>query len=460
MPTSLNTSNPVQLLLAPPAVAIQEFLTQQQSWIERVIGCPLAEAVSLEFHLPFGHLVLDQMFAGIPLDSRCLPYKRQLQPVVTKWELPPESTPRIELCMSRNQEGGISDGKFGWDPHWNGTPLAVWLKGCAHALVSAKVPYTPHTEQRGPASQSLLIVNKNEMAAALRVLESIEPPKEISMRGGRDIMLPTDGYCWDSVVLNASLERFVRQDFESFFRREEWFRRHNLPYRRGYLLYGPPGNGKTTVARIMACHPAIRAFGVDFRTAEYRPDQLSDMFEAAVGQAPSLVILEDIDKVGTGDPDTMRHTLNSLLSCMDGLATEDGVIVVATANDPTSLRAALSKRPGRFDRVALFAAPTPELRQSYLGRLSAGRLDAPAAASAAAAMDRFSFAQVREAYILAGQFAFDRDEDVTPDDLMQAAQQMRTEGRRLGARADGRGVGFSMHESEPEAVGGQPVNHG
>ena len=60
--------------------------------------------------------------------------------------------------------------------------------------------------------------------------------------GGRDIMLPTDGYCWDSVVLNASLERFVRQDFGSFFRREEWFRRHNLPYRRGYLLYGPPGN--------------------------------------------------------------------------------------------------------------------------------------------------------------------------------------------------------------------------
>ena len=70
----------------------------------------------------------------------------------------------------------------------------------------------------------------------------------------------------------------------------------------------------------MACHPAIRAFGVDFRTVEYSPDQLSDMFDAAAAQAPSLVILEDIDKVGTGDPDRMRHTLNSLLSCMDGLA--------------------------------------------------------------------------------------------------------------------------------------------
>ena len=81
-------------------------------------------------------------------------------------------------------------------------------------------------------------------------------------------------------------------------------------------------------------------------------------------------------------------------------------------------------------------------------------------ASAAAAMDRFSFAQVREAYILAGQFAFDRDEDVMLDDLVQAARQLRTEGRRLGTRVDGHGVGFSMHESEPEDVGGQAVNRG
>ena len=460
MPNSLHTSKPVQLLLAPPAVAIQEFLNQHQTWLEAVIGCPLAEAVVLEFHLPFDHLVLDEMFAGIPVDSRCISYRKVLKPVVTKWELPPESTPRIELCMSRNREGGISEGRFGWDPHWSGTPLAIWLKKCPRALVSAKVAYTAHKKGRGAASRSLLIVNRSDMAAVLRTLESIEPPKKISMMGGRDIPLSSDGYCWDSVTLNADLDRFVRQDFESFFRREEWFRRHNLPYRRGYLFYGPPGNGKTTAARIMASHPAIRAFGADFRTAEYGPDQLSEIFDAAAAQAPSLVILEDVDKVGSGDPEAMRHTLNGLLSCMDGLATEDGVIVVATANDPAPLSAALLKRPGRFDRVALFAAPTQELRQDYLARVSAGRLDAPAAAAAAAAMDRFSFAQAREAYIMAGQCAFDRGNDVTPDDLIRAAQQMKREGRRLATPVDGRAVGFSTHENEAEEVGVRPVNRG
>jgi len=73
--------------------------------------------------------------------------------------------------------------------------------------------------------------------------------------------------------------------------------------------------------------------------------------------------------------------------------------------------------------------------------VSAGRLDAPAAAAAAAAMDRFSFAQAREAYIMAGQCAFDRGNDVTPDDLIRAAQQMKREGRRLATPVDGRAVG-------------------
>jgi hypothetical protein len=75
-------------------------------------------------------------------------------------------------------------------------------------------------------------------------------------------------------------------------------------------------------------------------------------------------------------------------------------------------------------------------------------------------MDRFSFAQVREAYILAGQSAFDRGDDVTPDDLVQAAQQMRGEGRRFGVKVNGCGVGFTDFEEEAVEPGVRAVARG
>ena len=450
MPNSLNQPpNAVKLLIAPPVVAMQEFLAAHKDWIENLLLCRLADAITFEFYLPFHHHVLSQMFCDLPVDGRSISYSSALKPIVQKWETPPDVSPQISLGMSRDRTPGVAKGKFGWALDWNDTPLAVWLKGATHPLIYCSVPYAPHTNGKGPSSRSLLIVNKKEMSTILRLLETIEPPKRIRMLEGRDILLAPDGYCWDSIVLSPDLDTSVRQDFDSFFRREEWFRRHNLPYRRGYLLYGPPGNGKTSVARVMACHPAIRAFGIDFRASQkepYSPEQIADLFEAASEQAPSLVILEDIDKVAANDPEAMQYVVNGLLSCMDGLASDDGVIVVATANDPSPLGNTLLKRPGRFDRVVRFPLPTADLRQDYLVLISGGSLSHAIAAEAALAMDRFSFAQIREAYIVAGQLAFERDAEIESADLTNAAKQLRRESSRSATNGRNGAVGFSVEE--------------
>jgi len=76
--------------------------------------------------------------------------------------------------------------------------------------------------------------------------------------------------------------------------------------------------------------------------------------------------------------------------------------VVATANDPSTLDTAILKRPGRFDRVVPFRPPDRDLSAYYLHRLSRGRLKVQELRSAAPEADEFSFAQLRESYIMAG----------------------------------------------------------
>src|SRR5439155_1165690 len=106
---------------------------------------------------------------------------------------------------------------------------------------------------------------------------------------------PECGYNWDSVLLDPSLNEMVRDDYETFWDSEAWFHSRNLPYKRGFLLYGPPGNGKTTAARIMACHPQVSAFSIELK--EQLPNEaLSDLFQAAEDRAPALIILEDLDR--------------------------------------------------------------------------------------------------------------------------------------------------------------------
>ena len=110
-----------------------------------------------------------------------------------------------------------------------------------------------------------------------------------------------------------------------------------------------------------------------------------------------------------------------MLNCLDGVGTQDGVIVVATANEPTCLDAAILKRPGRFDRVVQFRNPDAALRRLYYSRLSKVLLG-PQFEIAIEKTEGFSFAQLRETYILGAQSAFERGRDVSGEDVIEAIE--------------------------------------
>jgi hypothetical protein len=423
---------------------------RHREWIEEVIGCPLSCALTFEMDFPFSHVVLEDLMRDGPLSRQCLSAAPILRPVVARWDLPHDVSPRIELHPSRDRSATITAASAAWDPHWKDTPIAIWLRGLEDAAISIEIPYVSYLEKGAFSRRQWVIIRRDKANQFLKILCDIRLPRQITVIGGSPLPLPDAGYNWDTVVLDPSLNDIIRSDYEAFWKNEQWFRGRRLPYRRGYLLYGPPGNGKTTVARIMACHPLVTPFTIDFGDEGLPNAALSDLFQMAADTAPALIILEDLDRVFGAAPDCDNRTAITtahLLNCLDGLGTRDGVVVVATANNPADLDPALLKRPGRFDRLAAFPSPSESLRLEYLHRLTEEQMDMGSLAKAGEESAHCSFAQIRESYILAAQSAFLANREIECDDLIEAIR--RVKGDAIAARSRMGAAGFGTCAPSP-----------
>jgi transitional endoplasmic reticulum ATPase len=166
----------------------------------------------------------------------------------------------------------------------------------------------------------------------------------------------------------------IREMVELPLKHPELFQRLGIEPPKGVLLHGPPGTGKTIVARAVANETNSNFYvinGPEIMSKFYGESEanLRKIFEEAEKNAPSIIFFDEIDAIASKREESKgeveRRVVAQLLALMDGLKARGKIVVIAATNIPNSLDPAL-RRPGRFDRELIIGVPQFEGRHNIL----------------------------------------------------------------------------------------------
>ncbi|KAI0353456.1 P-loop containing nucleoside triphosphate hydrolase protein [Trametes cingulata] len=169
---------------------------------------------------------------------------------------------------------------------------------------------------------------------------------------------------WEDVILKDEFKNALKKDIYGFFDSEALYKSLAIPWKRGLIMYGPPGNGKTISMKAIMKYCDEKGYAPlyvkSFRSWRGEEGSMSEVFSKARQMAPCVLILEDLDAL------INNNNRSFFLNQLDGLEGNDGLLIIGSTNHFERLDPALNNRPSRFDRKYLFDDPDEEERTLYI----------------------------------------------------------------------------------------------
>ncbi|HKJ96379.1 MAG TPA: VCP-like ATPase, partial [Thermoplasmataceae archaeon] len=202
-----------------------------------------------------------------------------------------------------------------------------------------------------------------------------EALKTIEPSSLREVTIEVPSITWADVGGLEDVKRELRETVELPLIKPDVFKRLGIRASKGFLLYGPPGVGKTLLAKAVANESkanfiSVKGPEVLSKWVGESEKAIREIFKKAKQVAPTIVFLDEIDSIaprrGTyGDSGVTERMVNQLLTSLDGMEVLQGVVVIAATNRPDIMDPALT-RAGRFDKLIYIPSPDKESRLQIL----------------------------------------------------------------------------------------------
>ena len=273
--------------------------------------------------------------------------------------------------------------------HTRGMPLSEdvdlnKLSGMTHGYTGADLSALSRETAMKALRRYLPQINLEEERIPPAVLEKMEVTmddfvgayKEVTPTAMREVYIEVSTVHWEDAGGLDDVKQHLKEAVEWPLKNPEMFTRLGIRPPRGILMYGPPGCGKTLLARAVATESeanfiSIKGPEVFSKWVGESEKAIREVFRKARMASPAVIFLDEIDSLtprrgmGMSDSGVSERVISQLLTEMDGLTAMQDIVVIAATNRPDMVDGAVI-RPGRFDRLIYVPEPDDKSRQAIL----------------------------------------------------------------------------------------------